>query len=253
MRFDREELRQNAESALVFIHEQLWRQGRLLVTHKDGQSRLNAYLDDYAYLLDALLTMLQARWSGRWLNFARQIADAAIANFYDVEKHGFFFTSHDHEPLIQRRKDYLDDATPAGNGVITQSLAVLGYLINEPRYNEIARQTLQAAWSTMTWAPSACNSLLFALEDYLHPPRQIILRGKPEVIADWQRRCLAIAGCRTRIYAIPADTPELPESLALRTAQGDATAYCCEGFRCLEPFLDIRSLSNYLKTPDRVR
>ena len=253
IRFERDDIRQSAESALVFIHDQLWRQGRLLVTHKDGQSRLNAYLDDYAYLLDATLAMLQARWSGRWLNFARQLADAAIAHFYDTERHGFFFTSHDHEALIQRRKDYLDDATPAGNGVITQALAVLGYLINEPRYTVIAEQTLQAAWSTITWAPSACNSLLFALEDYLYPPRQIILRGDPQVIADWQRRCLNIAGIRTRIYAIPADAPDLPEILAQRTAQGRATAYLCEGFKCLEPFIDIESLSNYLKTSDRVR
>ena len=250
IRFDRDDLRQSAESALGFIHDQLWRQGRLLVTHKDGQSRLNAYLDDYAYLLDAILTLLQARWSDRWLSFARQLADAAITHFYDTEQHGFFFTSHDHEALIQRRKDYLDDATPAGNGVITQALAVLGYLINEPRYTAIAEQTLQAAWSTINWAPSACNSLLFALEDYLYPPRQIILRGNPDVLTDWQRHCRDSAGIRTRIYVIPADATDLPVSLAQRTAQGAATAYVCEGFHCLAPFTDLESLTSYLKSPD---
>jgi len=253
IRFTDTELQHVAESALDFIHKQLWRNGRLLVTHKDGRSHLNAYLDDYAYLLDAILCLLQGRWSGQWLEFARQIADAAIDHFYDQQGHGFFFTSHDHETLIQRRKDYLDDATPAGNGVMAQALINLGYLFNEPRYLEVAEQTLRAAWSTITWAPSACHSLLFALEDYLHPPRHIILRADPPTLTAWQQHCRDNTGVRTRIYAIPSQAEELPEGLAERAVQGSATAYICEGFQCLAPIKDLESLTSYLKSPAGMR
>jgi hypothetical protein len=247
IRFDRNDFSRSAEKAMGFIHGRLWRQGRLLVTHKDGRSRLNAYLDDYAYLLDAILSLLQQRWSDRWFAFAVQLADAAIDHFYDPDSHGFFFTSHDHEALIQRRKDYLDDATPAGNGVLVQSLAVLGYLIDESRYVDAAQRTLRAAWGVMTRAPSGCHALQLALADYLYPPRQIVLRGDAQAIDIWRRRLLECAGIRTRIYAIPEDARNLPASLARRTAQGAATAYLCEGFQCRAPYRDLDELIGVLK------
>ena len=248
IRLQREDLRQSAQKALEFIHGRLWQNGRLQVTCKDGQAHLNAYLDDYAYLLDAVLTMLQARWSGEWLTFAVQLADTVIENFYDTENHGFFFTSHDHEALIQRRKDFMDDAIPAGNGVVAQGLATLGYLIGEQRYTDIAQQTLTAGWGHVERAPSACNSMLLALEDYLYPPRQIILRGEQDSIAEWQRQCLDLTGIRTRVFAIPDAALDLPETLQQMHANGAAAAFICEGFHCLAPFRELEALSGYLKS-----
>ena len=248
IRLQREDLQQSAQAALAFIHDRLWQNGRLLVTCKDGQAHLNAYLDDYAYLLDAVLTMLQVRWSGKWLAFAVQLADTVIENFYDTENNGFFFTSHDHETLIQRRKDFMDDAIPAGNGVVAQSLATLGYLIGEHRYTNIAQRTLTAALGHVARTPSACNSMLLALEDYLYPPRQIILRGEQDSIIEWHRQCLDITGLRTRIYAIPDGTGDLPGTLGQMDNNGANAAFICEGFHCLAPFLDLDALTGYLKS-----
>jgi uncharacterized protein YyaL (SSP411 family) len=95
--------------------------------------------------------------------------------------------------------------------------------------------------------------MLLALEDYLYPPRQIILRGEPEIIDDWCRSCREHTGIRTRIYAIPASAQGLPEMLEQRAALGSATAYVCEGFTCLAPIQDSEELTNYLKSTTRVR
>jgi len=248
IRLQSDELRQCAETALGFIHTRLWQNGRLLVTCKDGKAHLNAYLDDYAFLLDAVLTMLQARWSGKWLDFALQLANTLIDFFYDEENGGFFFTSHDHETLIQRRKDYMDDATPSGNGVAAQQLAILGHLLNEHRYTEIAQRTINAAWTNVCRAPSACNSMLVALEDYLYPPRQIILTGEQGTINEWQQQCLELTGIRTRIYTITENDEKLPQALGQRFTIGANTAFICEGFQCLAPIQQVEELTSYLKS-----
>ncbi|MFQ5661135.1 MAG: thioredoxin domain-containing protein [Gammaproteobacteria bacterium] len=246
-RFGRRDYLASAEKALTFIHDTMWRDKRLLATCKDGKAHLNAYLDDYAFLIDALLSLLAASWSGKWLQFATQLAEQLLDNYYDKENGGFFFTSHDHERLLQRRKDFMDDALPSGNGVAAAALARLGHLINEPRFTEASERTLKAAWSAVERMPSACNALLFALEDYCFPPRQIILTGRQEVVDEWKKQCTDASGIRSQVFAIARDA--LPGLPAQRQPGGDATAYICEGFSCLEPITDAGDLLNHLKKP----
>ncbi|HRY16190.1 MAG TPA: thioredoxin domain-containing protein, partial [Candidatus Competibacteraceae bacterium] len=100
----------SAERALDFIHNQLWRAGRLQAVYKDGQSRLNAYLDDYAFLIDGILELLQCRWRDGDLDFALALADVLLDRFEDRRNGGFYFTADDHETLIQRPKPPHDDA-----------------------------------------------------------------------------------------------------------------------------------------------
>src|SRR5680860_973597 len=113
----------SAQRSLDFIRQSLWRDGRLLATFKDGKAHLTAYVDDYAFLIDAALELLQARWRSDELAFACQLADALIDHFEDRTSGGFYFTADDHEPLIQRPKVMADEATPAGNGVAAPALA----------------------------------------------------------------------------------------------------------------------------------
>jgi uncharacterized protein YyaL (SSP411 family) len=80
----------------------MWREQRLFATHRAGKTHLNAYLDDHAFLLDALLELMQAEFRAEDLALARALADAMLARFEDRNHGGFFFTSHDHEQLIQR-------------------------------------------------------------------------------------------------------------------------------------------------------
>ena len=105
-----------------FVRGTLWQDGKLLATHKDGKTHLNAYLDDHAFLLNAALELLQAEFRGADMAFAVQLADALLARFEDRQNGGFFFTSHDHETLIQRNKTGQDNATPSGNGIAAQAL-----------------------------------------------------------------------------------------------------------------------------------
>ena len=89
--------------------------GRLLRTWKDGEAKLNAYLQDHAFLLEALLVLYEATFDPRWFAAARELADTMIERFADAERGGFFETSDDHEQLVARRKDLEDNPIPSGN------------------------------------------------------------------------------------------------------------------------------------------
>ncbi|MGH8306484.1 MAG: thioredoxin domain-containing protein, partial [Steroidobacteraceae bacterium] len=178
----RDELAESAARALDFIRATLWRDGRLLATCKDGRAHLNAYLDDYAYLADAVLELQQVRFRGDELEFARALLEVLLTRFEDREAGGFYFTSDDHETLIHRSKTFMDDATPAGNGIAALALQRFGHLFGEPRYLAAAERTLRAAWLALSRYPQSHVSLVIALEELLHPPQLVILRGEPQAI-----------------------------------------------------------------------
>ncbi len=159
-----------ARRAADALHALVWREGRLLATWKDGQARHGAYLDDYAFLLDALLELAETDSRPNGLAWARQLADALLTHFEDSEGGGFWFTAHDHERLIQRNKPIHDGATPAGNGVAARALLRLGRLLNERAYREAAVRTVQAFFPAMAGQPAACPGLLAALAEISNPP-----------------------------------------------------------------------------------
>ncbi len=238
----------SASRALEFIYDNLWNNNRLYATSKDGRAHLNAYLDDYAFLIDAILVLLSARWDSQWLNFAIELTNILLQQFYDKNDGGFFFTSHDHETLIQRRKDYMDDATPSGNGIAVQVLLQLGHLVGNQDYLEAAEKTLKAAWGPMQSLPMSHASMLTALLDFSHPPGQIIIRGNQNEIGHWQIQCRnEISDTRTRSYAIADNVLNLPGLLEKRLPQGDAVAYVCAGFTCKTPFTKLEQLISDLK------
>ena len=202
---------QSALRCLEFIHANLWDGKRLAATYKDGRARLNAYLDDYAFLIDAIIHLLACRWSGKWLVFALQLADTLLEQFFDREEGGFFFTSHDHETLLQRRKDFTDDSLPSGNGVAAQALLALGYLTGRRDYQDAAEQTLKCAWGLLQRAPHACAALLHALMEYDNPGRVIILRGEEETITEWHQEIEPLLDMRALVFAIPSAETDLPD------------------------------------------
>jgi len=236
---DRADLCDSAARALDFVRTHLLCDGRLLVTYKDGRAQLNAYLDDYAYLIDALLELLQARWRSADLELAVALADVLLARFEDREQGGFFFTAHDHETLIHRPKPFGDDALPAGNAVAAKALGRLGHLIGEPRYLDAAERTLRAAWPQLSELPFAHCSMLDALEEYLMPPEIVILRGEEGSMRQWRK---AARGYRPHrlTFAIPHGTDDLPGALAGRESdQRLCVAYICSGTSCSAPIDDL--------------
>ncbi|HEX6260961.1 MAG TPA: thioredoxin domain-containing protein, partial [Woeseiaceae bacterium] len=128
---DRKDLMTAAVRAADFIQSHLFRDNRLLASYKDGSARFAAYLDDHAFLLDALLELLQADWHLRHLKFAQQLADILLDHFYDTEAGGFWFTADDHEPLMHRPKPLADDSMPSGNGIAALALQRLGFVLGE--------------------------------------------------------------------------------------------------------------------------
>ena len=155
----------SAQRATDFIHTAMWQNGRLLATCKDGKAHLNAYLDDYAFMLDALLELMQAQFRQSDLEFARALADVLLEQFEDRQEGGFFFTSHDHEKLIHRPKPSHDNAMPSGNGIAAFALQRLGHLLGEARYLEAAERTLALFYPQLAQQPAGFTSQLRVLQE----------------------------------------------------------------------------------------
>jgi len=232
--------------ALDFIRTTLWQNNRLLATYKDGRAHLDAYLDDYVFLIDAILELTQTRWRDGDLDFALQLADQVLERFIDNERGGFYFTASDHEQLIDRSKPMADESTPAGNGVAALVFGRLGHLTGDTRYLRAAENTLKASWSSIMNLPYAHAMLLNALQEYLSPPQIIILRGKGDVVKQWQQACQQDYAPQRLVFSIPNEAENLPPMLAERKSAGDVIAYICEGTRCLPAIDTLEALQQHL-------
>jgi uncharacterized protein YyaL (SSP411 family) len=235
-----------AGAALSYLRRVHWRNGRLLATSAHGEARLAAYLDDYAFLLDAILELSSVRFSPDDLAWAVELAEVMLRHFEDAPVGGFFFTADDHEALISRPKSFSDEAIPAGNAIAARALLRLGYLLGEPRYLQAAERTLRAAWPAVQKYPEAHASMLLALEDYLHPPQIVILRGDAAAIAPWQRELNAVFAPRRWILAVAADTTGLPAAIATKPVADGPIAYVCRGTQCSAPINSLAALTREL-------
>jgi uncharacterized protein YyaL (SSP411 family) len=238
----RADLAESATRAVDFIRNHLWRDGRLLAVHKDGRARFPAYLDDYAFLLDGLIELLQTRWRSADLKLATALADALLAHFTDGERGGFFFTADDHEQLMHRSKSFGDEAVPAGNAIAAQALTRLGLLLGETRYLDAAARTLRAAWTPLQHYPHAHAAMLVALAEHLDPPEIVIIRGRSQEAAQWRDALAKKYSPGRLVFAIETDA-QLPPAIADKRALETTVAYVCRGMTCSEP---VRSLAPLL-------
>jgi uncharacterized protein YyaL (SSP411 family) len=236
----------SATRALDYLRQTHWQDGRLLATSKEGRAHLPAYLDDHAFLLDALLELLQARWRNDDLTWAMELAELLLARFEDHAHGGFFFTADDHERLLQRPKPFADESVPAGNGVAAFALQRLGHLLGETRYLEAAARTLRAAWPAIERLPYAHPSLLVALEEYLEPTETLVIRGPAGQLGAWREQALRHWSPRRPVLAIPAESGGLPGLLGERPARPNVTAYLCRGTICEAPITDATTLDRRL-------
>jgi uncharacterized protein len=242
----RPDLADAATTAVDFVRRTLWRDGRLLATYKDGRAHLAAYLDDYVFLADALLELLQTRWRSSDLEFARQLTGVVLSHFEDLEAGGFFFTAADHEQLIHRSKTYSDDSIPSGNGVAASVLCRLGYLCGDIPYLDAAERTLKAGWTMLQQYPQAHMSLVNALEDFLASTQIVILRGDAPDVARWSAALNTVYAPTRMIFAIPRDAAELPPALAAKQAAAGTVAYVCTGMTCRAPISDLNGIAREL-------
>ncbi|MCK9380771.1 MAG: thioredoxin domain-containing protein [Sulfuritalea sp.] len=239
--FERNDWLRSAQRAMDFVRRTMWQDGRLLATAKDGRAHLDAYLDDHAFLLAALLELMQAEFRNQDLAFAIELAETLLARFEDREAGGFFFTADTHEVLIHRPKSGHDNATPAGNGIAAFALQRLGHLLGEGRYLTAAEKTLQLFWPQISRSPAGFGSLLLALEEALTPPDIVILRGPADRMVEW-RRSLGAAP-RRLVLALPNGITGLPAALA-KPESDHVNAWVCRGVTCLAPTANLDEVVN---------
>jgi hypothetical protein len=219
-------------------------QGRLLRTYKDGEARLNAYLEDHAFMLEALLTLYEASFEAEWYERAGALAETMIERFGDPERGGFFSTSDDHEELIARRKDLDDHPIPSGNSAAALGLLRLAAQSGERRYEEQALGTLRLFARIAVQHPQGFAHLLRALDFHLAATKELALVGAE------LGELAGVVRSRLRPHTVLAGGPEGTEQPALMrgrtTIDGRPAAYVCEHFACGLPVSEPAELKKAL-------
>jgi len=239
--------RRNAEFVLSNLRED----GRLLRTWKDGRAKFNAYLEDYAFLSEGLLTLFETTGELRWLKEAIALADRMIEEFWDDESGGFYFTGKSHESLIVRSKDYFDNATPSGNSVAAMVLLRLAALTGRESYRSLATAVLREIGEQIRRYPSGFGYALSAVDFLLSMPKEVAIVGKDQadirpLLAETWRRYLPNKVVAPG-FGDDSDTAQITPLLANRPLlNGLATAYVCEHFACKQPVTDVSAFSEQL-------
>jgi uncharacterized protein YyaL (SSP411 family) len=241
--------RRNAE----FLLSSLVREGRLLRTWKDGRAKLNAYLEDYAYLIDALLALYEATFEQRWLDEAVRLAGGMIDLFWDEAKGVFYDTGRDHERLVVRPRDIFDNATPSGGSAAAHALLRLAALTGPPQadaYERYAAASLRSVRDLLASMPSGFAHWLCALDYYLSTPNEIVIIGPRDDPAT--RALLAVARGRylpNKVIAgadAPAKGAASPLLEGRELVDGRPTAYVCEHYVCQRPVTEPQALAQQL-------
>jgi uncharacterized protein YyaL (SSP411 family) len=240
-----EAARRNAE----FVLANLRHDGMLLRTWKDGQAKFNAYLEDYAFFTEGLLTLFETTGEARWLHETLALTDRMIDEFWDNEGGGFFFTGKSHENLIVRSKDYFDNATPSGNSVAALVLLRLATLTGRENYRNLASAVLREVGDQTRRYPSGFGYALSAADFLLSTPKEVAIVGKDPadiqpLLAEAWRRYLPNKVVAVGFLQAPEVTPLLANRPLLN---GLATAYVCEHYTCQNPVTDVASLATVLQ------
>jgi len=249
MVLDRPDWISEAQAAMDFIRTHMMHDGRLYATWAASKARHHAYLDDYAFCLRALLTLLQAQWRDQDIAFAIELADTAIELFSSTSG-GFYFTAHDHEQLIHRAMPTTDEAIASGNSVLGTALTDLGHLLADLRYLEAASGILRWAMPFAERYPTAHCSMLTLATRHTEDQQQIVLHGPedPEWLAACRegfkpnRRVFAI-GHGSSISTLPAYLPRMVSA----EKRDRLTAYVCTGTTCSAPIDSLDELLAQLR------
>jgi hypothetical protein len=249
---DREDYLEIARRNARFVLDNLRRDDLLLRTYKESTAKLNAYLEDYAFLSDGLLTLYEATGELEWFEATVATINKMIEEFWDDQEGGFFYTGKSHESLIVRSKDYFDNATPSGNSVAAEVMLRLSALTDSNEYRSRAVTILRLIANPMRRYPSGFGRALCALDFYLSTPKEIAIIGEHESAltcalrnAVWQ----PYLPNKVVAQAAPEDnrSSELIPLLRDRgVMNGRPTAYVCEHFTCSEPVTDPGRLASQL-------
>ena len=243
-----------ARRALNALRDAVWIDNQLYANAAEPAWRIAGFLDDHAFLLDALLETMQVAFDPRDLEWAIALADALLDRFGDESSGGFRFSTPQHATPLIHNENWMDDALPNGSAVAIRSLLRLGHLIGDVRYLDRAAKALHAAAGALNRYPDACPTLLRTLNEFGRPRLQIVVRCPAARAADWQVAMrsalrgagLAPGGDPVDAFMIPADATHLPGVLAARESRGDGAAYVCSGLTCQAPVTSPDALADSL-------
>ena len=238
-----------AQEIADFLRTQCWSGKHLSVCWQDGQTTGPAYLDDYADVLQGLLSLLSHRWRESDANFATDLADAAIALFYDNDNGGFYFTPADQPALIFKPKPSFDEALPPGNAILTQALLKLGRLLGKTTYLDAATNTLHWARAVMERYPANHCGLITALQSS-GEDQTVVLRGPVDTMAQWRDQLMGGYRPWLNVYCMPYDiegpTPDYLPGLVSTATRSVVTAFMFSDGRPSQPISDLAELEQTL-------
>ena len=222
------------------------RDGRLLRTYSAGaEPKLNGYLEDYAFLIDALISLYEATFVPRWLDAALQLTDVMIDQFWDATEGGFFFTGKDHEQLIARLKETHDSSTPSGNSMAVTALLRLAKLTGRRDLQEKAEATLRVYRGLLEASPISMGQMLLALDFYFGPVQEFAVVGN-QAENDTRRVLRAIRRDfqPNKVIALKNgnEPDELVPLLQGKTQRGPVTTYLCVNFACQAPLIGTEAV-----------
>ena len=251
---------QAVRDTITFLHAQMLHDGRLLSVYKDGQAKLNGYLDDYAFVSGALLDAFEATFDPAYFDLAQRLTSTMLEEFWDAEQGGFFFTGKSHETLIERTKSVFDQAIPSGTAVATKTLLRFYHYTGKVDYLQRAEQLLRLVRRHMEQQPFGVGSLLTALDFYVQKPHEIVLIGAPGA-EDTQAMLRAIhqhyIPNKVLFHIDPQHVTAALEAIPLlrdvlagkAQVDGKATVYVCHNFTCSLPVTEPDALSSLLARP----
>jgi uncharacterized protein YyaL (SSP411 family) len=220
--------------------------GRLLRTWKNGEAKINGYLEDYSAVIDGLLATYSAPFELRFLRTANELADEMLDLFWDDSIQGFYDTGRDQEALITRPRDFFDNATPAGTSMAVDVLLRLALLAGRDDYEARAVACLQTLAPYVQQAATAFGHLLSALDFHLSRAQELAIVWRDGLEA--AQPLVATARERYLPNLLLAGAPEgeggdISPLLAERPArEGAPTAYLCERYVCQAPTSDVEEL-----------
>lgn len=237
-----------AKNAANFVLEKMVsKQGDLLHTFRNGEAKLHAYLDDYSYFINALITLYETDGSERWLEKAKAYCEIVIDNFHDKETGAFFFTSKNAEKLIARNKEFQDSSVPSGNSMMAMTLLRLAQFFNDAKLIEIARETANQAYDLILRAPSAAGQMLCAADRLISSQRQIVINASESDRARILQLVYKKHEPNQTICFVPSSESSatvLSKSLVeyKKMVNQQPTVYICENFTCENPLVGMEQI-----------
>jgi uncharacterized protein YyaL (SSP411 family) len=231
------------------------KRGVLFRTWREGRGTTEAFAEDYAFFIQALLDLYEASFEIRWLQWAEKLQEKMDELFWDEERGGYFNSAANDPSIVLRLKEDYDGAEPAPSSVAAMNLLRLGGLWHDEALRERGRKTIEAFRGQWSQTPHAMPQMLCALELALEPPRHVVIAGDPEAL-DFQALTRVLhekLGYRRSILAADAAggqawlAQRAPWLADMKPVDGRATAYVCEEFACQAPVSDPEGLRTLLK------